>query len=388
MYMHIAHLTAALALAATAAAQTVSSAKWEIEVHAGSASTTNPSSGASALPPPGQTFTTSNIFPPPNPPVPVVSTSRRSSSWYFGDGARLFNQAAASVAANPLAMTAAFPGRIVPLDPVLGRPLGEWHRGGSFGVRITRRLTARFDAEVSVDYASAPLETTDANNMAIEATRASFIGAFNGLIASNPNRVLRSLTSTATIDEGDAHQLVTSGALVINLANTRRFVPYALVGASLISILGSGPSVVVQGNYQFRNPSGSPIDETDTITVRDAREDRVPAGIVGAGLKVSTTARWGIRVDARVALTRNAARTTVDATPHASLGLTPAGRGTLNAEPTLQFSNNWTDPVTTLGVTAVGISTLSGPTLTGFQTLTGSGLTSHTNISAGFFIRF
>jgi hypothetical protein len=60
----------------------------------------------------------------------------------------------------------------------------------------------------------------------------------------------------------------------------------------------------------------------------------------------------------------------------------------LNAETTQQFSNNWTDPVTALGVTAVGISTLSGPTLTGFQTLAGKGMSSHTNISAGIFVRF
>jgi hypothetical protein len=105
-------------------------------------------------------------------------------------------------------------------------------------------------------------------------------------------------------------------------------------------------------------------------------------------MKVFTSSRWGFRLDARVALSRNAARTTVDAAPRASLGLTPAGRGTLNAEPTLQFSNNWTDPVTALGVTAVGISTLSGPSLTGFETLRGNGIASHTNISAGLFVRF
>jgi hypothetical protein len=385
--MRVVHLAAVFALASPAAAQSVPSAKWEVEIHAGSTSTTNPSSGAAALPLPGQTFTTSNIFPPPNPPVPVVSSSRRSSSWYFGDGALLFNQAAASDAANPAAMTAAFSGRIVPLDPVLGRPFGEWERGASFGLRITRMLTARLGAELSVDYGLARLEATHANSAAIETTRASFVDAFSGLITSNPNRVLRSVTSTAAFDTGDAHQLVTSGALIVNLTNGPRIVPFAIVGASFGSTLGTGPSLVLRGNYQFLNPSGSPIDETDTVTVRDSREDSV-AGVLGGGLKVYATARWGLRVDARVALARNPARTTVDATPHASLGLTPPGRGTLNAEPTLQFSNNWTDPVTALGVTAVGISTLSGPSLTGFETLRGSGLTSHTNISAGLFFRF
>ena len=35
---------------------------------------------------------------------------------------------------------------------------------------------------------------------AIEATRASFISAFSGLITSNPNRVLKSLTSTVALE--------------------------------------------------------------------------------------------------------------------------------------------------------------------------------------------
>jgi hypothetical protein len=385
---HIALLMAGVALASSAAAQGAPPAKWEIEMHAGSASMTNPAGGTSVLPPPGETFTTSNIFPPPNPRVPVVSSSRRVSSWYFGDGALIFNQAAASVASNPLAMTAPFSGRIVPLDPVLGWSLAGWDRGFSFGARVTRMLTPRLGAELSVDYSPASIEATRINIDHLEATRASFIDAFSGLIRSNPNRVLRSVTSEAELHAGDAHQLATSGALLINLLTDRRLVPYAVLGASLISITGTPPSVVLRGNYQFLNPSGSAIDETDTVTVRDARKRRTGAGVLGGGVRFHTTARWGIRVDARVALMRNAARTTIDAKPEAALGSLPAGRGTLNAEPTLQFSNDWTNPVTALGVTAVGISTLSGPSLTGFQTLTGTGVASHLNISAGLFFRF
>jgi hypothetical protein len=284
-------------------------------------------------------------------------------------------------------MTAPFPGRIATLDPVLGRSLGARQRGGSIGARVSRVLTPRFSAELSVDYSLAPLQITQANSDAIEATRASFIAAFNGLITSNPNRVLKSLTSTAALESGNARQLFTSGALVINLRTTGNVIPYATVGASLISTTGNMPSVTLKGNYQFLNPSGSPINETDNVTVRDT-SDRTVAGILGGGVKYQVSPRWGIRLDARVSLSRNTASTVLDATPNVALGQLPAGRLVLNSDPTLQFSNNSSDPVTALSVTAVAASTLTGPALTGLRTFSGSGVSNHTNITAGIFWRF
>lgn len=78
----------------------------------------------------------------------------------------------------------------------------------------------------------------------------------------------------------------------------------------------------------------------------------------------------------------------VDATPNVGLGQLPAGRGVLGAEPSIQFSNNSSDPVTALNVTAVAASTLTGPALTGVRTFSGSGVMSNTNITAGVFWRF
>jgi hypothetical protein len=257
----------------------VAPGKWEIELHGGGMLPTNLAAGTVSLPGPGQAFPTAAIYPPPAPPVLVTATSRRESSWYFGDGAALFNQAAAALA--PGAMTASFPGRIISLDPVLGRSLVERRRGGSIGARVSRVLTPRLSAELSVDYSLARLQITQANIDAVEATRASFIEAFNGLITSNPGRVLKSLTSTTTLDSGNARQLFTSGALVVNLRTAGNVIPYATVGASLISTTGNMPSVTLKGHYQFLNPSGSPIDETDNVTVRDARDSPVVAGILG-----------------------------------------------------------------------------------------------------------
>ncbi|MEP6917910.1 MAG: hypothetical protein ABJC89_19850 [Acidobacteriota bacterium] len=379
---------ACLATVSPAAAQTADPGKWEIEVHAGGIVPTNPAAGTVSLPGPGQAFSTIAIYTPPGPPTITVASSRRESSWYFGDGAILFNQAAVALETSKVGMTTPFPGRIATLDPVLARALGERRRAATVGARVSRDLTPRLAAELSVDYGLAPLQLTQANGAAIEATRASFIPAFTGLITGNPGRVLKSLTSTAALETGRGHQLFTSGGLVINLKTTGAIIPYATVAASLISTIGRMPAAILTGHYQFLNPTGSPIDETDTVTIRDTRDTRTMAGVIGGGLKYHLSRHWGMRLDARVALSKNTVSTSLDATPNIVLGQLPAGRLVLNADPTLQFSNNSTDPVTAQSVTAVASSTLTGPAITGLRTFSGTGVSSHTNIIAGLFWRF
>ena len=374
---------AAIAMASPAMAQTGEPGKWELEFHGGGMVPTNPTGGTVSLPGPGQVFTTAGSV---TADGTFVSTpSRRESSWYFGDGAVLFNQVATSLAARGIV----FPGRITTFDPVLGRSLGERRPGASIGARVTRVLTPRFSAELSVDYSLARLQVTEDNGNAIEATRASFIPAFQGLITFNPMRVLNTLTSTAAIENGGGHQLFTSGALIINLRTTGRVIPYATVGASLISTTGENPSATLKGTYRFLTPTvGAPINETDNVKVTDARDDHTAAGILGGGVKYHISPRWGIRLDARVALSKNIASTVVDATPNVALGLQPAGRSVLAADPTVQFSNNSSDPVTALGVTAVAASTLTGPAIVDLRTFSGNGVSSATNITAGIFWRF
>jgi hypothetical protein len=241
---------------------------------------------------------------------------------------------------------------------------------------------------VSVDYGLQRLQITQSNSDKIEATRASFISAFTGVITVNPNRVLNSVTSTATLNSGSRHQLAASGTLIVNLRTTGDIVPYATFGAGLISIVGKTPSATLRGNYQFLLPSGAPINETDTVTVREAGDNETLAGILGGGVKYQVSPRWGIRLGLCVALSKNAANTVVDSSPNVALGQRPAGRGVLGAEPSIQFSNNSSDPVTALGVTAVAASTLTGPAITGLRTFSGSGVRSHANITAGIFWRF
>jgi opacity protein-like surface antigen len=374
------------AIAASAAGQT--SRKWEIEVHGGAVLPANQSGGTAALPGPGVPFTTQSIYGPPAPPVLVVSQSRRISSWYFGDGALLFDQAATAVAANPAAMTAPFPGRIVALDPVLLGSLGEIDRGGAIGARVTRALTARFGVEVGIDYGLARVRVAPATRDSIEATRTSFIPAFTGVIASNPSRAVRSITSNASLDEGSARELFASGALIVNLKTTGRMTPYATIGAALVATDGDLPRATLTGNYQFANvTTGASYNETDRVAVSDTRDTRSLAGILGGGMKYDVSARWGVRFDVRVFLGSNPADTRLDADPDVVLGPLPAGRVTLNAEPTIQFGNS-ADPVTALGVTGLAPSSLSGPAITGFRTWSGHGVSTHTSVTGGVFWRF
>jgi hypothetical protein len=200
--------------------------------------------------------------------------------------------------------------------------------------------------------------------------------------------VLNSLTSTATFDTGNRHQFLATGSLVVNLRTTGRTVPYATIGAGLLAMTGKAPSATLSGNYQFLLPNGAPIDETDNVTVTDASRDRTLAAALGGGVKYQVSPRWGLRVGVRLALSKNIARTIVDATPSVALGQRPAGRGVLGAEPSIQFSNNASEPVTALGVTAVASSTLTGPAITELRTFSGSGVSTHTNITAGIIWRF
>jgi hypothetical protein len=271
---------------------------------------------------------------------------------------------------------------------VLGRPLSEWQSGGTIGVSVIRALTPRLSAELSVDYGPRRLKIPQSTSSDIEATRASFTPAFTGLITVNPNRVLNSVTSTATLDSGSRHQLVASGAVIVNLRTTGDVVPYATVGAGVTSIAGRRPSATLRGNYQFRLPNGAPIEESDSVTIREAGDSLTFTGILGGGLTYRVSPRWGLRLGVRVALSKNASHTLVDASPQVALGQQPAGRGVLGAEPSIQFSNNASDPVTALGVTAIAASTLTGPEITALRTFSGSGVSTRTNITAGILWRF
>ena len=133
-------------------------------------------------------------------PLPVVIpafTSRSVSSWHFGDGSLLLNQANLGYAFGTPSL--------VPLDAALKQRLAARRSGVSVGGRVSRSLTPRLAAEFSFDYAQTPLRLTRAAEDAIEATRASFAPAWLGLLATGAT-TNRSAASTADIETGRGHR--------------------------------------------------------------------------------------------------------------------------------------------------------------------------------------
>ena len=273
--------------------------KWSIEVHGGANAPTNPSGGTSALPPPGVTFSTL-----------VGRDSRRVPSWYFGDGALLLNQIAQSL------FTSA---RITPLDdfaPMLLVCLNRTSRtGASVGARLTRTLSPRFSVELAVDYHAAPLRLRDDATSAVEPTRASFVTAWNAILATGPF-FTPLVTSKMTPSGGRGGQYVTTGVLNVALMTGRRTTPYASVGAGMISARSSAqPRVDLIGNYQFQILGVVPINETDSIHIRADTRAHTAAAVIGGGVEFAAAPRWGIRVDARDLLSGNRTSTRLDAAP-------------------------------------------------------------------------
>jgi hypothetical protein len=207
------------------------------------------------------------------------------------------------------------------------------------------------------------------------------------LILFNPNRVLNNVTSTAAVTDGSARQLTTSATVNINLITAGTVVPYVSVGLGVASITGELPRADLRGNYQFRLGTGPPIDETDSVTVTDARNRHTLVGVVGGGGKYHISSRWGLRFDVRFNIGKASANTDLDAAP-AVARLTPQGRGALGGNPSVQFSNNSTDPLTFQGVTAVASSSLTAPPLSGHRTFAGSGVATQANLTVGLFWRF
>jgi hypothetical protein len=144
-------------------------------------------------------------------------------------------------------------GRITPLDAVLEQQGATRGNGGSVGVRVGYALTPRFTAEFTLDAPLAQLRATDALLAGVEASRASFITAWNdqtGFVRSGGGVVFTNpvVTSVAAIDDRRGRQIFTTGALNINFPLSSRIVPYATVGAGVVSNTGGAPSVTLMGD--------------------------------------------------------------------------------------------------------------------------------------------
>jgi hypothetical protein len=369
MWLVAGHVAAAFWLGTGVAAgqSTVPTHMWEIELHGGRMLAAAPVDGTGALPGPGPTITTPFTIP------GGLSEGRIVSSWSFGDGASLLNQAASF---RP-------DGHIMPLDPVVESPFVRRESGGDLGLRVGRALTGRLAAEFSFDYSLGTLVLTSASATGIEATRASFVAAWNALL-TGPSRGTQAVSSVTAISDHRGRQIITAGTVLINVMPPARLTPYLALGAGVISNRGTPPNAVLVGDYTFSlvQPPGIPapvslprFHETDTVTVRSSVDNAV-TWIFGGGLKYALTERWGVRIDVRDHVNANTISTLVDATP-VSAALLPRGIFTLGTDPLLQFS------------TVPGVpSNLSGAPISGFKTFTGTGIEHQVDVTTGLFWRF
>ena len=337
--------------------------KWEIEVHGGGIRVGKPTDATTAMPAPGEPFTTTNARP-----------SRYVSSWYFGDGAALRNQNAAAIPIDA---------RIVPLDSVLTGVAARPSNAGSYGLRVSRRLTSRLTAEFNADYGRFRLEWLDSALTEIEASRASFASVWNGAFGTGPflNPVV---TSLSQIDEGGGGQFVTTGTLKVTLRRSGPLVPYVTGGLGGAFSRGRAPSVTLKGSYAagfvFQGQGGILVrfDEADSVTVRLVQPERALVGVVGGGFTHDLSERHGLRVDLRLHVRPNAIDTEVSARPTVTTG-TPAWRLASGVTPSVQFSNMGSSEIR---------SSLSGPAISAFKTREGSGVQIDTALTIGYFRRF
>lgn len=333
--------------------------KWTADVHWGAALSPTPTGGTAGRFPTGPTFTTEPGFP-----------SRANASWYFGDGAALFNEVNAQFASR---FNLRLP-QLAPLDGVLTSAALSRARGGSFGFRVARRVTRRFGVEVSFDRSQGRMRVTDAARNAIEATRASFERAFSGLIGTIPQTGLR-VTSTAEIDEAATHHTAILGALTIALTTHGRLATHAVLGGGRLSNSVHPLEARLRGNYQFRFFDTYPVNETDTATIRFSERDKGMVGVFGGGISFDLGSRHGVRADVRVLVGSSGSGTSVDASPVVER-LGPFVALPSNTNPSLQFST-----------AAADRSSLNGSTA-GLKTFTGSGLDMRILLTVGYFVRF
>lgn len=334
-----------------AAAQSPS-ALWQVEPYGG-LSAPFASAGSQTLPAAGAPIVTSNpTFP-----------SRAVPSWFFGDGASLLNGVNADFGVAA---------RAVPLDSALQ----GLHPGpaGAFGVRVRRRLTPRYSAEIDVGLSTGRTVGEELQR-AVEATRTGFVSGVSGLLTSGPftNANVTATGSASTGHERDVHATM---AVNVRLRSWRQFDPDVTLGGGVVTIAGGLPSATLDGHYQFAILGTVPIDETDHLVARYTRGAAAVA-VAGVGLTRALNNRWAIRFDARCLLGPDSTRILIDTAPSSVRG-TPSGFIESFTNPSIQFSN---DPSTGR------VSSLSAPALQGASVFSG-GFQVRTMITVGIVRRF
>lgn len=325
---------------------------WQVEVHAGGAFGSASTDGTGSLPGPGVTFV----------PIAGAPESRAVTSWAFGDGAAFFNQVASAIGLSP---------RITPLDPVLTAAISRQRAGGNFGMRLTRVLTPRVSLEGSVDVNLRRGEFAADVGAGLEATRASYVEAFDALFASRPSTFANhQIVVTTTVSDRRGYEAIGTGALVIRFGGGA-LEPYLAIGGGVAGGLADFPSAALTADYQF-TANGLPIHQRDRVIVRQ-KVGIGPVGLIGGGLRKDLTPRLGFRIDGRLHVGGGALTTRLEALP-ASIS---SGR-VLVVFPQ-------TAPAISFSAFSEARSSLSGSTSQ--ASFTSSGARAIGAITVGFFVR-
>ena len=157
----------------------------------------------------------------------------------------------------------------------------------------------------------------------------------------NVNRVLNSVTSTCSVGTRKRPATLNRAVSFTSIcARAGTSFPTRPSARGLISTIGRDAQRHAGGELPV--PLGGRTDER--VRHRDGQgwgeRAHTVAGILGGGVKFNVSPRWGIRLDARVSLSKNTARTALDATPNVVMGGLPAGRFLFLAPTTIMFSNS------------------------------------------------
>ena len=321
------------------------------------------SAGAGTLPAPGAAIGTGTVV-----------NSRAVSSWYFGDGAALFNQTFRPGNAAQL----------TPLDPALTeggpvRPVGP-----SLGFRLAVPLTRRLSAEIDVEENFGHPGLKSSTHAAIETSTASFLSAWTAVLA--PATSTSAVSSKSLVPEGAGTQQLVSAALTFEFRDTGTVVPYVSLGGGIVSTRGDGITATLVGNYHFTVQADAaivPFSETDSVAVHYSEGGASYVALFGGGIKHQLSPHQGVRLGARLYLGHDRSTIAVDARPSKQLG-SPAGvvdlvvvNGAGVVSPTaVQFS------------TVAGVPSSLRDTIEGFQTFAGSGWRAQLGLSVGYYVRF
>jgi hypothetical protein len=335
--------------------------KWEVDFHIGGMFGSQPTSGTAGNFPAGEPFTSFNGRP-----------SRYQSTWMFGDGSTFLNQVVPQFTG-----TSTITSRITPLDGVLTSASVSRSRSVSFGARIGRKLTPRLRAEFSIDSTGGSLSIDDAALTRIDATRASYVPVWNGIIATGQGLFTNGNVVATTDLENDVSNRQTSlvGAIEIQFWEKPRFVMFATLGGGVVLRSDTLPEATITGLTEFRVLGGPQFSERDVVRLHYDADSSVPVFVAGFGGKYFLAANRGIRFDVRLLSSSHGIDTVVNATPSSVPG-DPFALSSATT-PTLILSNT---PATR--------GSLSGPAITDLKTFTSTGRDFQTSITAGYFFRF